>query len=76
MATLRVLVQTCDRCQSEAEVVRLRVVKTASGRTFSFDACGDCYNTTPLSEWESLRGGRRRVRRTVVDPAKASKEKR
>ena len=73
MVTRRVLVRSCDRCSSTEDVEQVRVQHGPKRRTFSFDTCKSCYDETPLSEWDSLKGGSRRVRRQVVDPAVVEK---
>lgn len=58
MAIVRQVLRSCDRCGTTTDDVEPRKVVRpaagASGRTASFDACQECRDTIPLSEWEQL----------------------
>ena len=54
MAIQRKPVRLCDRCGSTRGTERWRVLKMEARKQATFDACKDCRDTVPLTEWEKL----------------------
>ena len=64
MAKRTVTVNYCDRCDSEDDIRKLKLVDPVTNRQASFDACLECRSTIALVEWEKLlkKGPRQRTR--------------